>query len=296
MDTINPLQAGLNSQEAKERLQKFGLNEIYKPEPVRFFDIFLEEIQEPMMLLLIGTGILYSILGNLGDAITIFVVIILLVLSEVVTELRAKKAISALKEIASLKSMVKRDGRIVEINSVDIVPEDILVLTTGTKISADSKVMSAINLEVDELALTGESVAIEKIAGDDIFAGTIVTGGEGQAKVVITGQSTRLGKIAAQTKDIKIPRTPLQLAMKSLAGKLAYVALFFSIVIPVVGVIEGRDWKIMVMTGLALAFAVIPEELPIVITMVLGLGSYNLSRNNLLIKNSEQLKVWPMRQ
>jgi len=284
MDTISSLQEGLNSQEAKEQLQNYGPNEIYKPEPVRFWDIFLEEIQEPMMLLLIGTGILYSILGNLGDAITIFVVIILLVLSEVVTELRAKKAISALKEIASLKSMVKRDGRVVEINSIDIVPEDILVLTTGTKIAADGKITRAINLEVDESALTGESVAVEKTTGDDIFAGTIVTGGEGQAQVTITGQATRLGKIAAQTKDVKIPRTPLQLAMKSLAGKLAYVALFFAIIIPLVGVIEGRDWKIMIMTGLALAFAVIPEELPIVITMVLGLGSYNLSKNNLLIK------------
>jgi P-type Ca2+ transporter type 2C len=122
------------------------------------------------------------------------------------------------------------------------------------------------------------------MAGDDIFAGAIVTGGEGQAKVVVTGPSARLGKITAQTKDVKIPRTPLQLAMKSLAGKRAYVALFFAILIPLVGIIEGRDWKIMVMTGLALAFAVIPEELPIVITMVLGLGSYNLSKNNLLIK------------
>jgi P-type Ca2+ transporter type 2C len=284
MDTMTNMVQGLSSAEAKAQLQKHGPNEIYKPDPIRFFDIVIEEIQEPMMLLLIGTGILYSILGNLGDAITIFVVIILLVLSEVVTEFRAKKAISALQEIAALKTLVKRDGQILEVNSVDIVPRDVLVLTTGTKIAADGKVQRAINLEVDESALTGESSPVDKAAAQDIFAGTIVVAGEGQANVAVTGQATRLGKIAAQTKEIKIPRTPLQLAMKSLAGKLVYVALFFAIIIPLVGVFQGRDWKIMVMTGLALAFAVIPEELPIVITMVLGLGSYNLSKHNLLIK------------
>ncbi|MGB8215064.1 MAG: cation-transporting P-type ATPase [Anaerolineales bacterium] len=284
MATVNIAQEGLPSQEAKERLKKYGPNEIYKPEPIRFFDIVLEEIQEPMMLLLIGTGILYGIFGKLSDAITIFVVIILLVLSEVVTEFRAKKAISALKDIAALKSMVKRDGKLEEINSLEIVPGDVLILTTGTKIAADGKVMHAINMEADESTLTGESAAVEKGTGTEIFAGTSVTGGEGQAVVTVTGQATRLGKIAAQARDVKIPRTPLQLAMKSLAGKLAYVALFFAIAIPLVGVIEGQPWRIMLLTGLALAFAVIPEELPIVITMVLGLGSYNLSKNNLLIK------------
>ncbi len=283
MDTLMT-EVGLTSRQAQEQLAKVGPNEIYKPNPVRFFDIFIEEIQEPMMLLLLVTGILYSILGNLGDAITIFAVIILLILSEVVTEFRAKKAISSLAEIGALKAVVKRDGQIIEVKSIEVVPGDVLILTTGTKIAADGKVERGIDLEVDESALTGESAAVDKKAGDDLFAGTIVVSGEGQAEVATTGPATRLGKIAAQTKDIKIPRTPLQLAMKKLAGQLVYVALFFSIAIPLIGFIRGQDWKLMVMTGLALAFAVIPEELPIVITMVLGLGSFNLSKNNLLIK------------
>jgi P-type Ca2+ transporter type 2C len=247
METTTKMLQGLSAQEARAQLQKYGPNEIYKPGPIRFLDIVWEEVREPMMLLLIATGVLYRILGNLGDAITIFVVIILLVLSEVVTEFRAKKAISALQEIAALKTLVKRDGQILEVNSVDIVPGEALVLTTGTKLAADGKVRLAINLEVDESALTGESLPIDKSAGDDVFAGTIVVAGEGQANVLVTGQATRLGKTAAQTKEIKIPRTPLQLAMKSLAGKLVYVALFFAIMIPLVGVFQGRDWKIMVM-------------------------------------------------
>jgi Ca2+-transporting ATPase len=283
MDTLMTGE-GLTSQEAQERLAKAGPNEIYKPKQLRFFDIFIEEIQEPMMLLLLVTGVLYSILGNFGDALTIFAVIILLVMSEVITEFRAKKAIASLAEITALKAVVKRDGQAIEVKSTQVVTGDVLILTTGTKIAADGKVEQGIDLEIDESALTGESFAIEKHVGDDLYAGTIVVNGEGQAKVTVTGPATRLGQIAAQTKEIKIPRTPLQLAMKKLAGQLVYVALFFSIAIPVLGFLRGQDWQLMVMTGLALAFAVIPEELPIVITMVLGLGSFNLSKHNLLIK------------
>lgn len=170
---------GLTTQEALQQLAKVGPNEIYKPKPMRFFDIFIEEIQEPMMLLLLVTGVLYSILGNLVDAITIFAIIILLVLSEVLTEYRAKKAIASLAEIAALKAVVKRDGQIIEVKSTQVVPGDVLILTTGTKIAADGKVERGIDLEIDESALTGESVAIVKQAGDALYAGTIVVNGEG---------------------------------------------------------------------------------------------------------------------
>jgi len=283
MDTLT-ISEGLSTLKAQQQLAKVGPNEIYRPKPVLFWDIFIEEIQEPMMILLLVTGVIYSILGNLGDAITIFAVIILLVLSEVLTEYRAKKAIASLADIAALKAVVKRDGQIMEVKSTQVVPGDVLILTTGTKIAADGTVERGIDLQVDESALTGESVAVEKKAGDKLYAGTIVIGGEGQAKVAVTGPATRLGQVAAQTKDIKIPRTPLQSAMKKLAGQLVYVALFFAIGIPLLGFLRGQDWRLMVMTGLALAFAVIPEELPIVITMVLGLGSFKLSKQNLLIK------------
>ncbi|HVP20846.1 MAG TPA: cation-transporting P-type ATPase [Anaerolineaceae bacterium] len=275
---------GLTTQQAQALLQKYGPNEIYKEEKISVWGIFLEELQEPMMILLFVTGILYSIFGNLGDAITIFAVIILLVMSEVVTEYRAQKSIASLSQIAALKARVKRDGQIVEINTLDVVPGDLLVLTTGTKIAADAVVEHAINLELDESELTGESEAVDKEKGGALYAGTIVTSGEGQATVTVTGPATRLGKIAAESKEIETPKTPMQQAMSSLSVKLAYVAIFFSIGIPLLGYIRGQDWRLMITTGLALAFAVIPEELPIVINMVLGLGSYNLSKKNLLIK------------
>ncbi len=284
MSTQTSLFQGLSTQEAMAQLQAHGPNEIYKPEQVSFWGIAREEVTEPMILLLIFTGIVYSFLGELRDAITIFVIIATLLLSEVWTEYRAKAAIDSLKKLAALKTRLMRNGQIVEVDTLEVVPNDVLILSQGTKINADARIQQSIGLQVDESALTGESFPVDKQAGEQLFAGTFIVSGEGQAVVTATGRQTRLGQIAAQTKEIKVPRTALQLASRSLAGKLVYVALFFAILIPLLGILRGQDWKLMLLTGLALAFAVIPEELPIVITMVLGLGSYKLSKKHFLIK------------
>ncbi|MCZ7356830.1 MAG: cation-transporting P-type ATPase [Candidatus Methanoperedens sp.] len=275
---------GLSSGEAKDRLLKFGPNQIFKPTKVSFFGIARHEVTEPMILLLLVVGFFYSVWGKLEDAITIFLVIILLVLAEVYNEFRAKKAIASLEKIAAPRTRVLRDGEVNDIESQYVVPDDILVLTSGTKVSADAKIEKSIGMQLDDSALTGESLPQDKNNGDEIFAGTIVLSGEGLARVLATGNDTRLGKIAAAAKEIKPPKTPLQLAMRSLAGKLVVVALFFSIAIPVLGILQGQDIKMMILTGLSLSFATIPEELPIIITMVLGLGAYTLSKNGFLVK------------
>ncbi len=275
---------GLSTRKAGENLIRFGPNQIFKPAKVSFFGIARHEITEPMILLLLVVGFFYSIWGELADAITIFVVIILLVTAEVYNEFRAKKAIASLEKIAAPLTKVIRDDKVIEIDSENVVPDDILILTPGTKVAADSKIERSAGMQFDDSALTGESFPQEKNIGNEIYAGTIVLSGEGTARVFGTGKNTRLGKIAASAKEIKPPKTQLQLAMKSLVGKLVFVALFFSISIPVLGILKGQDMKTMILTGLSLAFATIPEELPIIITMVLGLGAYNLSRNNFLVK------------
>lgn len=275
---------GLSSNEVKLRYIKFGPNIIFKPAKVSFFGIAKQEIVEPMILLLFVVGFFYGIWGEIGDAFTIFTVIFLLVLAEVWNEYRAKKAIASLEKIAAPKTKVLRDGKIIEIDSEKVVPGDFLILFSGTKISADAKIKKSVGLECDESALTGESFPQDKKENDEIFAGTIIVSGEGLAEVAITGPNTKIGQIATLSKEIKPPKTPLQLAMKSLAGKLVFVAAFFSILIPVIGFFQGRDLKTMILTGLSLAFATIPEELPIVITMVLGLGAYTLSKNKFLVK------------
>lgn len=275
---------GLSSIEAREKLLESGPNQIFKPTEISFFGIARHEVTEPMILLLLVVGFFYSIWGKLEDAITIFIVIVLLVFAEVYNEFRAKKAISSLEKIAAPGTKVLRDGKVTEIDTGNVVPGDLLILTSGTKVAADAKIKKSIGMQFDESALTGESFPQDKDIGDEIYAGTIVLSGEGAAVVLATGKNTKLGKIAAASKIIKPPKTALQLAMKSLAGKLVFVALFFSIIIPLIGILRGQDLKTMILTGLSLSFATIPEELPIIITMVLGLGAYTLSKNKFLVK------------
>jgi Ca2+-transporting ATPase len=284
MMAIEKASIGLSSGEAQEKLLKLGPNRIFKPVRVSFFGIARHEVTEPMILLLLVVGFFYSVWGKLEDAVTIFIVIVLLVLAEVYNEFRAKKAIASLEKIAAPRTRVLRDGKVTEIDSENVVPDDILILTPGTKVAADAEIESSAGMQLDESALTGESFPQDKNIGGEIYAGTIVLSGEGLAHVLATGKNTKLGKIAAISKEIKPPKTSLQLAMKSLAGKLVFVALFFSIIIPLIGILKGQDIKTMILTGLSLSFATIPEELPIIITMVLGLGAYTLSKNKFLVK------------
>ena len=275
---------GLSDTKAREILAQTGPNEIFRRKKISFLGIARHEVTEPMILLLLFVGVVYSIWGGLFDAVTIFVIIALLVIAEVYNEYRAKNAIAALELIAAPGTRVIRDGRIVTVDSREVVPGDLLVLVTGTKIAADSEVVRSTNLLCDESALTGESFPVEKKSSGTLYAGTSIVSGEGTAEVLVTGTKTRLGQIAATAEEIRPPRTALQLAMKDLAGKLVYIAVFFSVAITLIGILRGQDIRTMILTGLSLSFATIPEELPIIITMVLGIGAYQLSRKKFLVK------------
>jgi P-type Ca2+ transporter type 2C len=279
-----PEENGLSDIEAREILLKAGPNEIFHRKKISFLGIARHEVTEPMILLLLFVGVVYSIWGGIFDAVTIFVIIALLVIAEVYNEYRAKNAIAALEQIAAPGTRVIRDGRIATIDSREVVPGDLLVLVTGTKIAADSDVIRSTDLQCDESALTGESFPVEKKSSDPLYAGTSIVSGEGTARVLVTGKKTRLGQIAATAEEIRPPKTALQLAMKDLAGKLVYIAVFFSIAITLIGILRGQDIRTMILTGLSLSFATIPEELPIIITMVLGIGAYQLSRKKFLVK------------
>ncbi len=282
---------GLSEAEARDRLATYGPNVIVKPWEVSFLGIAMEEITEPMILLLLFVGAVYSVWGKLEDALTIFVVIILLVLAEVWNEYRAKKAIASLARIAAPLASVVRDGTIKDVKAEEVVPGDVLALTQGSRVAADARLLLSYSLQVDESALTGESFPVLKKEGEEVYAGTVVVSGEGMAGVTATGRNTRLGRLSAMAREIKPPKTPLQNAMKSLAKSLVFVALFFSFIIPFLGYLRGQPLRDMVLTGLALAFAVIPEELPIIITMVLGLGAFQLSREGFLVKKLKAAEV-----
>ena len=282
---------GLSTTEAEKRLLEVGPNQLAKPYTISFLGIAKEEVVEPMILLLLVVGVLYTIFEwpHVEDAVTIFSVIFVLVFVEIWNEYRAKKAISALSVLAAPKTRVVRDSRIIEVETEKIVPGDLLVFIEGTRIAADCKLDVSYDIQIDESVLTGEAFPREKKVGDEVYAGTLVLSGEGKGEAFATGKNSRFGKIAAIAQAIKPPKTPLQLAMKTLSVKLAYVAIFFAAIIPVLGIVRfgyqdlAKD-KELILTGLALAFAAIPEELPIIITMILGLGSYRLSRKGFLVK------------
>ena len=289
---------GLTNQEAAQRLNKYGKNSLIEEREIRFLGILKEEITEPMILLLIAVGVLYSILGSLTDALTIIVIIIILVLAEVWNEYRAKRSISALRQLAPPTALVLRNGQPVEVQTAFLVPGDILLLKVGQRVPADARLLEAYGLEVDESSLTGESFPAAKDASvlpsetritdqtNMLFTGTVITRGRAKALVTATGISTELGRVAGITKAAKEPKTALQSAMKQLSKTLVWVAFFFSILIPVLSYVRGLQPNPgeAVLYGLSLAFVVIPEELPIIITMVLGVGSYALSRKGAIVK------------
>ncbi len=290
---------GLTDQEVAQRLNKYGNNSVVDEQQIRFLDILKEETTEPMILLLIAIGVLYSVLGNLADALTIIIIIVILVLAEVGNEYRAKRSISALRKLASPTALVLRNGQTKEVQTEFLVPGDILLIKVGQRIPADARLIEAYGLEVDESSLTGESFPVTKDANivlasetpitdqnNMVFAGTVITRGRAKALILSTGLNTELGRVTGITKATKEPKTALQLSMKQLSKTLIWVALFFSILIPLLSYLRGLqpDPAQAVLYGLSIAFVVIPEELPIIITMVLGVGSYALSRKGAIVK------------
>ena len=290
--------AGLTSQEAKTRLGQFGQNSLTEEKKESFLQEFFEELREPMVLMLLVTGVLYAIWGELSDAITIFVIILTLNTVEVVNEQRSKKAIASLRKLAEPNTFICRDGHFQEFPVDQVVPGDLILLQDGHRIPADARLVEAYGLSVDESALTGESAPVEKDAEtliepsvplaercNMVYSSTLVSRGKGQAMVVSTGMDTEIGRIAGMARRVKEPRTPLQNMMEELSKVLIWFALGFSLLVPVIGIfLAHQPPKQMLLTGLSLAFATIPEELPIIITMVLSLGAFRLSKKNAVAK------------
>jgi len=290
--------AGLGEPEAAVRLARFGPNRLPAVPGEGFWSAFLDEIREPLILLLIGTGVLYSVWGRLVDALTIFAVISVLLVAEVLNERRAARAVAALRRMTEPEAAVRRDGLAEFVPVEAIVPGDVVLLEPGRRVPADLRLVSGYGLAVDESALTGESADVEKDAGSDVplrapqadratmaWSGTVVVRGRGEGVVVATGPATELGRVAVEARAVKPPPTPLRVAMRELSRVLTLVALAFSVLVPLLGAtIAGQPFREMVLIGLTLAFATIPEELPIIVTMVLALGALRLSRRRAVVK------------
>lgn len=288
--------AGLTTEEARKRLAAVGPNRYLAERQVTFWRAAREEIAEPMILLLLAVGFVYALWGELLDAFAIFSIITGIVFVEVYNEYRAKAAIASLQRLAAPVAPVVRDGSHLGLPADELVPGDLVLLRPGERVPADVRLVESTGLRIDESSLTGESAAVVKSVEpvdseaeladrtSVAHAGTLVTAGKGVGVVFATGLGTEIGRIAGLVRLAREPRTPLQVAMRQLSGWLVWVAVGFSVLVPALGFLFGQPPREMVLTGLTLAFATIPEEMPILITVVLGLGALRLSRRSAIVK------------
>lgn len=288
---------GLSAEEARQRLARYGPNELLEQRHRSPLLILAEQFTNVMVAVLVAAAVVSALTGDVKDAAVISVILVLNALLGFFQEYRAEKAMAALKKLAVPVVRVTRGGQVQEISSRELVPGDILHLETGGHVGADARLIEVVNLRVEEAALTGESVPVEKDTGaviseeaplgdrrSMVFMGTVVTAGRGRAVVVATGMQTELGRIADMIQSGEERKTPLQIRLGHLGKWLAAVALGVCALVLVAGVWRGDDPKTMFLTAVSLAVAAIPESLPAVITVALALGAQRMVRRHALIR------------
>jgi Ca2+-transporting ATPase len=288
---------GLTSGEAAVRLSKYGRNELVEKGRRSQLAKFLDQFRDFMILVLIAAAVVSGFVGDLADTVAILVIVILNAVIGFVQEYRAEKAMEALKQMAAPASRVLRDGNVLSVAGSEIVPGDSVLLEAGGIVPADMRLTEAVRLKIEEAALTGESVPVEKHTrallekmlslGDRsnmAFKGTVVTYGRGTGVVVGTGMTTELGKIASMLQEEGEVKTPLQKRLVVFGKKLAVAILFVCAFIFGVGLLRGEAPVLMFLTAVSLAVAAIPEALPAVITISLALGARKMVEHNALIR------------
>lgn len=294
---LNTSEKGLSRQEADERLKQYGLNELKEGKKISPMEIFFGQFKSIVLWILIAATVISTFLNEYIDAIVILIIIILIAVLGFILEYRAERAIDALKRLASLRATVIRDGQRKDVDSKELVPGDVIVLETGNKVPADSRLIEAFNLQAQEAALTGESQPVkkhtealpEKTAIADMkniaFSGTIIVSGRAKAVVVATGMQTEIGKIAALIEEVKPEPTPLQKKMDNLGKWLGKVVIGIAIVIFAVGLaFQEKPLLEMLIFAVAVAVAAIPEALLAIVTMSLALGTQRMLKRNALIR------------
>ncbi|HEY3476550.1 MAG TPA: HAD-IC family P-type ATPase, partial [Anaerolineales bacterium] len=288
---------GLSHAEAAERALRYGPNELQAAHRVSPWEILLEQFKNVLILILLGATAISLFLGHGIESIVIAVIVLFAVVLGFVQEYRAERAIEALRQLAAPTATVLRDGKEVKVPAKELVPGDVIVLHTGDRVPADARLLEAINLQVEEAALTGESVPVEKHVralehadlpvGDRknmVYAGTAATYGRGRALVAATGMQTEFGKIAQLLQTIETGKTPLQHNLDKVGTVLARAAFIVVALIVVLGLLRGQPFIEMLIFGIALAVAVVPEALPAVVTISLAIGVQKMVRRNALIR------------
>jgi Ca2+-transporting ATPase len=287
---------GLGDGEAKRRLEHDGPNELPRGETRRLGRILTEIASEPMVFLLIGCGAIYFVLGDPQEASMLLGFLILILGITIYQEQKAEKALEALRDLSSPRALVIREGRKQRIAGRDLVLDDIILLNEGDKVPADADIFSAQNLSVDESLLTGESVPVNKIQLESavptkIFAGTTVVRGSAIAKVTATGPRTELGKIGKAIAKAVPEHTRLQAEAKHMVRTIAIAAGILCAAVVISFALTRQDWLGGLLAGLTLAMAILPNELPAVLTIFLALGAWRLSQKRVLTRRSAVIEA-----
>lgn len=289
---------GLSSEGARERLERHGPNELEEQDAVSSWRILLRQFQELMVIILIVAAIVSLALGEIIDTVVIMAIVFINAAIGYSQEQRAEEAMAALKKMAIPIVRVRRDGEVQEISSTDLVPGDIVLLEAGNVVPADGRMIEGANLKAQESALTGESEPVEKqiaIPGGEnltlgdrsnmVYMGTSVTYGRGAVIITETGMNTELGHIAGLIQEVSDELTPLQRRLQRLGKTLTLVAVAIIAVVVMTGFfLRGEELETLLLTGISLAVAAIPEGLPAVVTITLALGSQRLLKRKALIR------------
>ena len=284
---------GLTDEAAAEAYRQHGPNVIPEARPPGVVSRVVAQLRDPMILLLLGAAILTATLQDYADLSVILAVIVLNTGVGVVQELRAEKALIALRRLAAPHARVVRSGRQTLVAASDVVPGDLVVLEAGDVVPADLRLTEAVRLQVDEAALTGESipveVAVDSRAGEpadavEVYAGTVVTTGRGRGVVTRTGPSSALGNIAGLLSGQRPRPTPLQRRLAGLSRTLSIVVLALSAVVALSGLARGLPLAQMVVTAVSLTVAAVPESLPAVVTLALAIGAHRMARRSAVVR------------
>jgi len=294
--TLNAKVTGLTQEEVQTRLSQYGTNELRKEKRASPLRLFVEQFKDILIIiLLVATGLsLY--LGEIIDAVVIIAIVFACAILGFVEEYRSEKALEALKKMTAPVGTVLRDGREIKVPTSEIVPGDIILLYTGDKVPADSRLIEAFNLKTDEAPLTGESTPVNKDVNplpqdaplndrrNTVFTGTIVVYGRGKALVTSTGMNTEFGKIAKMVQMTGEEQTPLEKRMGSVGKWIGMLSITVCLIVATIGVIEGRNLLDMILWGVSLAVAAVPEALPAIVTGALAVGMYRMAKVNTIVR------------
>ena len=294
---VESRQGGLPPSEVAARLARFGPNQLVDRGGRTIWNILLEQLKSVMVIVLIVAGVISLALGELTDAAAILTIVVLNAILGVMQEYRAERAMQALKSLAVPVVRVRRDEHLLEISARDLVPGDVVLLEAGSHVPADGRLLEAVNLRLQEAALTGESEPVEKysepVTGTDValgdrrnmvYMGTAVVAGRGAQLVTETGMRTELGRIAEMLQSVHREPTPLQKRLEQLAKGLAVAALVVVAIVFGLGMLRGEPFRLMFMVAISMAVAAVPEGLPAVVTIALTLGARRMLARKALVR------------